>query len=70
MKGHLGGIDKTADCIILPDHFVVLRFNVVDHMIAHCLDHNVYVHKNNTDQATGGEIEKKDKINTITLDKD
>ena len=70
MKGHLGCTDKTADYSMLPDHFEALQLNVVDHMIAYCLEHNICVKKNNTDPATGGEMEKRGVVGTIMLDEE
>ena len=49
---------KNADYAILTDHFEALRLNVVNRMIAYCLEHTVCVEKYNTDRATGGEIKK------------
>ena len=70
VKGHLGGTDDNADYVMLPDHFEALRLDVVDHMIAYCLNHTGSMEKNNTDPATGGETEKQAAIGTSTLDEE
>ena len=70
MKRHIGGTDRNADYVMLFDHFEALRLDVVNHMIAYCLEHNVCVDKNNAGPANCGEIEKKGKVGTITLEKE
>ena len=70
MKDHLGGTTDNTDFVMLPDHFEALRLDVVDHMIEYCLEHNVCVDKNNAGPANCGEIEKKGKVGTITLEKE
>ena len=51
VKGHLGGTDNNADYVMLPDHFEALRLDVVDHMIAYCLEHSIYGDNCNADPA-------------------
>ena len=70
MTGYFGSTDKSADYMMLPDHFEGLPLDFVDHMIAYCLEHNVCVEKNNTNTATGGEIKKPAAVGTIMLDKE
>jgi len=70
VKGHLGGTSDNAEYIMLPDHFEALRLDVVDHMIAYCLEHSIHGDNCNADPVDSGDIEEKGKVGTITLDEE
>jgi hypothetical protein len=70
VKAHLGGTDKEADYMMLPANFEALRLDVVDHMIAHCIEHNLSRETNNSNATKYGEIKKPAEVNNITPDKD
>jgi hypothetical protein len=70
VKGCLGDTDKEADYVVLPGCFEALWLDDVDNIIAYCLEHSICMGTNNTDQATGGVIEKPVVVNATTLDEE